>query len=564
MKKLVFTICTFLFFISAQASAGETVLNIQDNDAFYNPALNSVFLIDVKNTLKINDIIKPEYQHKFIANTSAIPEFGLISSSIWFKFKIQNRLVPSPYLEILNPALDTIEYFLYNNEGQLVHHHLTGNFKKVEDRAIRSGQLMIDMNLENNAQYTCYLKIKSLSSSTMVPMRIASLMKYYESKHTDTILQGLYFGLILFLVVYNLFLFFSLKDLSYLYFSLFIACIGLLFAIFNGFGIQYIWSDFPKFNQFTPLLGALSGIFIVLFSSSFLNSRIKTPKIHTWLLALTGLYFVIIGLNLFGFQFISTKLVEYNSLVVLFFLLFAAIKAWQGGFEPSKFYLLAWSFFVAGFILLLLRENGWIGINHFTGSILQISSTITILFMSFALSKKINIYIENKNDARALALTAAVENEKLVSNQNQLLEAKVNQRTIDLEQMISTLSKQRKDLHEVNDFKDKVFSIISHDLKSPISTLVGLLKLMKMKSLDEMERGKVVESLEVALKSTKYLLDNILAGANKNNKTQRETNEIELYESVEEVLGLFQYQATIKGIQLNNLVEKSFFIIANK
>ena len=68
-------------------------------------------------------------------------------------------------------------------------------------------------------------------------------------------------------------------------------------------------------------------------------------------------YVIIIGLNLAGFQFISTKLLEYNSVVVLFFLMFVAVKAWKDGFEPSKYYLLAWSFFVVGFILFITREN---------------------------------------------------------------------------------------------------------------------------------------------------------------------------------------------------------------
>ncbi|MCK5371578.1 MAG: hypothetical protein KAQ62_23610, partial [Cyclobacteriaceae bacterium] len=341
-----------------QLVAGDSLVRIDKNGKFYNPALSSTYLLDVKSKLKINDILKPEYQATFIQNSGKIPEFGLISASIWFKFSIQNLLNTSPYLEISNPALDTIEYFLFNKEGVLVHHHLTGNFKKVEERTIRSGQVMIDMNLDDNTSYTCYLKINSKSSSTIVPMRIASLKKYYEATHTDSIWQGVYFGLILFLVVYNFFLFFSLKELTYLYFALFICCIGLLFALFKGFGMQYVWSNFPYINQLTPLVGSLVGIFIIMFTSSFLNSSVKTPKLQPWLFAMISFYVIIIGLNLAGFQFISTKLLEYNSVVVLFFLMFVAVKAWKDGFEPSKYYLLAWSFFVVGFILFITRENG--------------------------------------------------------------------------------------------------------------------------------------------------------------------------------------------------------------
>lgn len=562
MKKILFGMCAVLIFLSMRVHAHNAAVLINDNYTFYAPAPNSTILIDDTNTVNISDILKPKYQRKFIANDTEISEFGLVSSSIWFKFSVHSQLDKSPYLEISNPALDTIEYFLFNKEGKLVHQYLTGNFAKVEDRSIRSGLFFIDMKLNYNTEYTCYLKISSRSSSSLVPMRIASLKKYYEATHVNLIWQGLYFGLILFLFIYNIFLFFSLKEPTYLYFALFIASLGLLFALFKGFGIQFIWNGFPHFNRFTPLLGAMAGISVIMFTSSFLNSKVQTPKLHIWLLALIGLYIIIVGLNLAGLQYLSIKLLVYNSTVVLIFLMFVAVQAWKGGFKPSKYYLIAWLFFICGFLTFILRENGLIATSHIVGNILQISSTVTILFISFALSKKINIYIAIRNKAQDLALTTALENERLMSNQNQLLEAKVNQRTEDLEQTIATLSKQQKDLHEANSFKDKVFSIISHDLKSPISSLAGLLNVMKTKSLNEKEKGKVVDKLERVLKSTKYLLDNILAWAHKNK--EKEIEEVEVYELIKEIFNLFSYQAELKCINLLNNIEKGFYIDANK
>lgn len=564
MKKLIFSICVILSTGYTLVNAQETIVKILNDDTFYNPASQLTFMTDINNTLKISDILKPEYQKEFIHVSGEIPAFGMISSSVWMKFSVQNFLDSSPYIKIVNPALDTVEYFLINNLGQLVHHHLTGDFEKVNDRTIRSWEFLQDMNIKDSEKYTCYVKISSVSSSVTASIQIAHLKKFYESKNSEAIWQGLYFGLILFMLVSNLFLFFSLRENSYLYFGLFIACIGLMFALLNGFGIQYLGDDLVIYNIYVPLVGSLAGIFIILFTSSFLNARIKTPKLHIWLLSLIGLYIIIIGMNVAGLHFISSQLLLYNSIFVLFFIMFVAIKAWSDGFVPSKYFLFSWSFFVSGFIIFLLREYGLIEVNKFNGNILQVSSTITILFISFALSKKINIYIDNKNEAQELALMTALENEKLVSNQNLLLEAKVLQRTIDLQQSITTLSKQGKDLHEVNAFKDKVFSIISHDLKSPIATLAGLLKLMKIKSLNELERTKVVESLEIALKSTKNLLDNILAWANKQDKSASDTDEIELYSLVEDILDLFQYQADIKGIQLHNHAEEGFHIYTNR
>ena len=548
--------------VSCIAGKADPVI-VEDNHISYNPAQNSYYYIDPSNKLKIDDIRSSEYQDKFVLNTKEIPNFGLEPSSVWFRFSLQNLLSHSPYLEIDNPVLDTIEYYLINKMGEVVHRYITGNHVKIGNRNLRSGELMIDLNLPDKNTYTCFLKIKSSSSAILAPLRIATLSKFYELKRIESVWQGLYFGLILFLFIYNIFLFYSLHDTTYLFFALFIASMGFLFALFKGFGMQYLWNNVPEINQLTPLIGALAGIFMILFSAKFLDSKNKTPILHMWLHAIVGIYFLVIVLNIFKYQFLSINLLIYTSVLGLMILMFLAIKGWRDGYEPAKFYLLSWSFYVVGIVTSLFRDNDIIEVNSIVESILQITSTISILLMSFALSKKINIYIKSKNIAQEMAIKTAIENERLISDQNQFLEAKVHQRTIDLEQTIKTLNNQQNELREANIFKDKVFSIISHDLKSPISTLAGLLNLMKLESLSDLERSNVLDKLDIALRNTRNLLDNILSWAYKNGKSQNTLTQINLYACVNDIFALFQQQATDKEILLQNQVDPGLLIDVN-
>ena len=544
------------------AYAGD-LLQIGDNSKFYNPAVFSSYFIDPEDRLSIHDILNSKNNIKFIPQSNDIPNFGLISDAVWLRFDIKNMLNDSPWLEINNPDLDKVEYMLFNKSGDLVHHHIARNSDRISSRTLMSGRYMFDMHLNTGEEYTVYLKTKASTSILMLPMRIASLQAFYQSGHVEWIWSGVYFGFILFLVVYNLFLTFSLKDRTYFYFAVFIAFIGLLFVIFKGVNLELLGIDFEKLNQFTVVLASLSGVSLILFSSLFLQSSKKYPVLHKWLLGLTGLFFIIIGIDIAGYRFIAIKLMVYNSLTGMGFMILLAAKAWKDGYKPAKYYLLAWSFYLTGMLIHLARESALININIFVANILQISSTISIILMSFALSKKINIYINKRNEAQEMALRTALENERLISDQNQLLEARVHERTIDLEQSIVTLRKQREELKEINLFKDKVFSIISHDLKSPITTLAGLLQVMKMKNLDEEERSKAIKSLEIALKSTKTLLDNILNWANKNKK-HGEEQEFEIHAVVKEILLLFQLQTETKNITVKNLIEPSFHIITSK
>jgi signal transduction histidine kinase len=544
--------------------AGERIITIDSKSEFFNPASESSYFIDKNKNLKFEQICREEFQDHFIPITKDIPNFGRVSSPVWIRFSVQNSLTESPFLEIDNTALDTIVYHLVNKDNILVHRSLAGNHQVAQSGKITGANAMIDMQIEDAQTYTCYLKINSNASAVMTPLRIASLENFYVSKQQSSVWQGIYFGLILFMLIYNIFLFISLKESTYIYFALFITSMGWLFNLLNGVGMNFIWINIPELNRFIPTVGSIAGIFMILFSSKFLNASEKTPKLHQRMTILIGLYVAIIFVNLLGFEYLAANLVSFNSLLALSFLMFLAVKLWKDDYEPAKLFLFSCIFLVAGIGTDLLQKNNLIDLNQFTANTLQISSFISILLMSFALSKKINLYIKNKNEAYQLAVKTALENEKLISSQNMLLEARVYQRTVDLEQSISTLSRQRKELHEANNFKDKVLSIISHDLKSPIATLAGMLGIMKMKSLTELERSNIVENLDTALKNTKILLDNILAWAHTNNDDSKETNEVEIYSCVNEIFDLFKFQASEKEIELRNNIEPNFHIHIHK
>lgn len=564
MNRFIFIIWAIVSLSVSDVHALDNQLRIDSKTKYFDPVFYISYLSDSHNKLGIEDILHEDFGGRFIPNDYETLHFGFVEFSYWLKFQIQNFNELSPYLEIENPALDTIEYFLVNNQGELVHRELTGNAVKIRDRHIQTSGILLNMQLSDNEVYTVYLKVNAQSTSTAVPMRIASLEKFFETMTSENTWQGIYFGLIAFLFIYNLFLFLSIKDTSYLYFAVYIGFAGFVFSLYSGFGKELLWDLLPKGFHWLTIFVASGNIFMILFSSRFLRSKIMTPKLHYWLVALIMMNGVLIIFDLIGFGALAVKLMLYNTIMGLLFLMFLAVKSWNGGFKPAKYYMLAWSFYAIGVIISLLLDAILIKINMTIAEILQLSSTLSIFFMSFALSKKINIYIEGRNRAQEMALRTALENEQLIIGQNQQLEARVQQRTIDLEQSIATLSRQRQDLHDANNFKDKIFSIISHDLKSPITSLAGLLQIMKMKSLNEAERSKAIDSLEIALKGTKNLLDNILAWANNKPARVEDNDEIELRQLVDEVFILFQFQALNKKINLKNLIETDFHIFSNK
>jgi len=441
--------------------ADNTPVILEDVSTVYNPAPKAYFFANDDADVSIDDILRSRTEKKFIPITNKVPHFGLNNTLVWIRFDLTSRLDEDFLLMIDNPSLNSVEYYLVDDSGSVINHESTGVFRLIDDRPVKTANFYFDIHLQDSRIYTCYLKIQAPVTSLQVPMQIATMKHFYEQKHQVTLWQGLYFGLFVFMFIYNAFLFYSLRDTSYLYFTSFILFMGLMFAAIKGFGLEYLWGNYPYLNLLVPIYGSLAGIAIILFISRFLHSNENTPKLHIWLMAIILLFIINIIVFFAGWQYLATHIILYNAAVTLFFLMFVGIKVWQNGYEPAKYFLLAWSFFVVGIIIFFLRELGLLPTNVIIGNVLQIASTLTILFMSFALSRKINIYIESRNQAQELALQTALENERLISDQNQLLEARVTERTIDLKETVATLHKQRADLDEANNFKDKIFSIIS-------------------------------------------------------------------------------------------------------
>lgn len=72
------------------------------------------------------------------------------------------------------------------------------------------------------------------------------------------------------------------------------------------------------------------------------------------------------------------------------------------------------------------------------------------------------------------------------------------------------IKKRSLELEQLNQVKDKFFSVISHDLRSPINALSGILDLMSKNQITSEELPKVTKELQLQFNHTKNLINNLL------------------------------------------------------
>lgn len=127
------------------------------------------------------------------------------------------------------------------------------------------------------------------------------------------------------------------------------------------------------------------------------------------------------------------------------------------------------------------------------------------------------------------------------------------------------IQSQAEQLKGLNLLKDKLFSIIAHDLRSPLGSLITLLNLTRQGYFTEAGFKDVLVELSKNVDYTSTLLENLLVWAQSQMRgTVVNQKEFELFELVENKINLFDDQIKGKNIKIKNLIEKSTTICADK
>ena len=149
------------------------------------------------------------------------------------------------------------------------------------------------------------------------------------------------------------------------------------------------------------------------------------------------------------------------------------------------------------------------------------------------------------------------EQNRLLKDMNVILEQQVKERTAELEAQKIELQQKNAQLRDANSGKDKFFSIISHDLRSPFSTLLGYAQRMT-DSADALTKEQIVEyafKLRAIAERSNGLLENLLSWARMQRGAMEYTPErFDLHDIALDISDLFFPKAEQKGIRLHSAI----------
>ena len=215
-----------IFLLSFSTYAQEIVLSNKSDEIPVND--NCLMFEDANKTFSEHDILSYIFQKNFQKSTLSIPNFGYGNSDIWLKINLKNSSSKHWFLEIDNPRINDLSFFLINN-NRVIYKTQTGDSQLFSSYQVADRNLFFDLKMLQNESYTIYLKANG-SEDLKFPMTFWEERRLYQHLANRNLIWGIYFGFIFLISLYNFFLWLIIRDKSYIFYTLYALTFGLLQA----------------------------------------------------------------------------------------------------------------------------------------------------------------------------------------------------------------------------------------------------------------------------------------------------------------------------------------------
>lgn len=375
------------------------ILVLTDDQKEYPIGLHMEILEDKNKQWTIEDVTTPSIAAQFVPSSEEALGFGFTDSAYWVRFRVRNEASSDTnWLLSYDSVSFFIDYYYPADSGEGYEIIQTGSALPFDTRDVPVGRFVFHLPVPPQESKTVYMRFAS-DGSQILSLTLLSDDTFTRQVMFQQAFNGILYGILLILTIYNLVLFFNLRDGSYLYYVLFFSTMLLGIMALDGFAAQYLWPNQGQFAAIaTRFFMIISFNFGLLFAISFLRIKEYVPRLNILMTSLAILVFVFIGLQFVWFR--ETAIIHAFLMIASgISMLLAGILVWRKGYRPARFFLIGWSVVLIGFIIFILTLVDVISLNILTDAILRIGLIVLALVLSAGLAERINIYRQERNAA---------------------------------------------------------------------------------------------------------------------------------------------------------------------
>ncbi|MBW7857421.1 MAG: SpoIIE family protein phosphatase [Leptonema sp. (in: Bacteria)] len=314
---------------------------------------------------------------------------GYTKSAYWVRLHIQNQESKrfTGIMLVAPQGCDHIGVRLVFSDGQIREFEL-GDSLPYDIREIASRLQGFRLELQPQEIVDITLRYQT-TNGLRFPLQLYSDQSFERHSVNERMLFGVYFGILVVMVIYNLSLFIAIRDTVSIDYIVFLVSFAFGILSLTGFGFEYLW---PYATYFThrahPIFMSISLFFGIRFIQSYVHSATiekYTDKFLTLLRYFT-LFIAIAALGPFVRQVsVLLQLVVMISVpTVLFIGIYGTILKRSG----AAYLLLAWILLLVGALLYALASIGLLPYNLFTSNMLLLGSAADMLIFSLGLGER--------------------------------------------------------------------------------------------------------------------------------------------------------------------------------
>ena len=333
---------------------------------------------------------------------------GYTNSAYWLKFRVENGTKSTlvRLLEVGNATLDQVDLFVVES-GVVKESFSMGDQQPFSTRPIDHHLFLATLKWQPGQTLDLFLRVQS-SSAIQVPLNLWEEQSFLTKDATSNLLFGMFFGTMAAIAVYNLLIFFALRDKTYLLYVGYVLSTPLYLAALSGYSYRFLWPDAVVWNgQSVAVFLTLTLVFGIAFTRNFLSLKSNVPladKALMWLI----LACIMVAVSAFKIEYqyvVMAGTVCIATVGVVCMLV--GLYCWQKKVNTAKIYSLAWLSMVVGGLLMVAAKWSFIPTNELTTNLVYFGCTLEVLLLSFALSARINNERKLRFEAQQSALIAS-------------------------------------------------------------------------------------------------------------------------------------------------------------
>lgn len=333
------------------------------------------------------------------------PNFGYIRDTVWLRIPVSAIPGERKLLEIRYPQLDEITFYLLEND--VVRQRLpTGDHLPFDQRQIQHRNFLFSFETDPQSDYQVILRVRT-QGAMQIPVRLWDPLEFFETTTIEDQMHAIYYGILIMVIFFNLFIFLALRERMYLLYVLSTMGYLLLIGSLNGSTYQLLWPGSPWLhNQAMMLTVPAALIFTLLFSRAFLNLQTTSPRMDklVWYTVVVNL--VVAVITFLTDYSIASRLTVALAIPSCLLLTVIGPLQWIRGNPQAGYYTIAWGLLTLGSAITAANKYGFIPTSFVTAYGIEIGSALEAILLTIALAARLYQEREDKVRAREAEINA--------------------------------------------------------------------------------------------------------------------------------------------------------------